>query len=188
MIINRPLNWWRTENHRHVLIIQSGIWFMLQPSLLHLFFFYQILQEMVKFSSFHVHVDRSWVSGQRGGLSYGSWARKRASSVIPEDVGLPVWRPQSPSKTLPKSPLTAFLIICLSVAQLHPPDKTEMEGFTIDEEEKKENRSSFVLPLCLLTRLENQTMGPETNKSILVMTTRGQMWPLGQNLHRRCEQ
>lgn len=76
---------------------------------------------------------------------------------------------QDPAK-IPTDSIPHYLPISGSAP---PPDKTEMEGFTVDEEEKKKNTSSLVLPLCLLTRLENQRMGPETNKSILLVTTGG---------------
>lgn len=77
-------------------------------------------------------------SGTVGGPLQWETERKGAGLVIPEVVGLPVCHPQSPPTPPPKSPLTAFPIICLSVALLLPRQKRD-EGIycRLDKKEQK---------------------------------------------------
>lgn len=82
------------------------------------------------------------VESRTGRPALWEMARKGVSSVIPKVVGLPVWRPQSPPCPNPqdpdKIPLTAVLIICLSVALLLPRQNRDRGIYcSLEREEQK---------------------------------------------------
>lgn len=112
---------------------------------------------------------------------------KEGALSNPRGCGPPSVAPSIPFQDPAKIPADSIPHYLPISGSAPPPDITEMEGFTVGEVEKK-NRSFLVFPRRLLTRLENQRMWLETNKSILMMTTRGWIWHLRQNSHHRREQ